>query len=161
MKLKRVIRKPAEEKNPNVKCTYHYEGAEETPMYECCSYCHYYQDGCCTEGHLSQFSECISIEKVCEDGLLSKAIEESFKDDSDFNKLLQAISGLKISAKTKSELNAVFAECLEQYKINITEDIGYSVSNVYEDFVDKAMEEAQKNGVAIEYPDSFCCRYFS
>ena len=161
MKLKRVIRKKAEEKNPNVKCTYHYEEVEEAPMYECCSYCHHFQEGCCVEGHLSQFSEGIYIEKVFEEGLVSKAISESFTDDSDFNGLLQAISSLKVSAKTKSDINAIFAECLENYRRTITEDIGVSVSNVYEDFMDKALEEVQKNGVAIKYPDSFCCKYYT
>jgi len=89
-----------------------------------------------------------------EDGHLSEAIREGFKDFK-FNELETALIESKLSTKRVKEIMKLFNEELESAFANWTESIDDSVSTALNNY-----DFELADGIPIKDPSDFYCKYF-
>ena len=122
---------------------------------KCCRYCHHYEKGMCLNINNLCVDEIFPIYKIVEDGHLDEALEEtlgSVKFD-DFKELEYLLRGYKLSEKRISEFKDLFIKCWNNFKINLKDDLGFSVSACYENNLGVVA-----SGIKITNPESYCCK---
>lgn len=125
-------------------------------MYRTCRWCKYYDNktGTCINNRAFDEADKIEFYSFYEDGHLSEAIKEGFKEFK-FNELETTLIGSKLSKKRVEKIMKVFHEELETAFVNWTESIDDSVSTALEKF-----DFDIKKGVSIKDPTEFSCKYF-
>jgi len=123
---------------------------------ETCAYCGHFRDGFCTNDQaFSNEGETTAIHTFCEDGTLSEAIGEGFKDIS-FDEVEALLSGTKLSKNTQSEIMSAIREEFGQEKDSIIEEIDSTVS--------KALSNYDFDGktpkMRVKHPKETTCSYF-
>jgi len=133
-------------------------------MYHVCRWCKHYKDGVCFRGIASHDLDAI-VWDVAEDGRLAGVIEETL--NSTFPRdLIEGIKGVlregKVSEKRIKEVERFYDEKLpEVLDFDLKEKkekLDEAVSSLYQDSVEK--EVGEKQGLIINDPEDFYCKYF-
>jgi len=123
--------------------------------YNTCRWCKWFKEGCCTNENSFSVDKSLEIYKFYEEGTLSEAIREGFKNYC-FEKLEAVLIESKLSKKKVKEILQVFEAELElDAQFNWTESIDDSVSTALNNF-----DFGESGGVYIADPNECSCKYF-
>lgn len=132
-------------------------------MYRCCRWCHHYQEGKCWRKDIA-FNEGDSTLLYAADmGEFSEVIEETLDYPNEpASKLYRELNALlgewKISKKKSEQFKDTFMEVYEEFKQDMRTIIDEAVLRKMNNLMDKVNNEFQ--GIGIESPEDFCCKYF-
>ena len=123
--------------------------------YNTCRWCKWFKEGCCTNENAFSIDKSLDVYKFYEEGTLSEAIREGFKNYH-FEKLEAALIESKLSKKKVKEILQVFEAELElDAQMDWTESIDASVSTALDNF-----DFGESDGVYIADPNECSCKYF-
>ena len=127
-----------------------------TDLYHCCRWCKWFDGtkGVCTNEQAFDKVEDNVLYPFWENGNLSEAIKEGFKDFK-FDELETALIESKLSKKRVTEIMKLFGEELESAFMNWTESIDDSVSTALNNY-----DFGRDDGIPIKDPSDFHCKYF-
>jgi hypothetical protein len=125
-----------------------------TDLYHCCRWCKWFSGGKCTNEQAFDALDDNVLYPFWENGNLSEAIKEGFKDFK-FDELETALIESKLSKKRVTEIMKLFGEELESAFMNWTESIDGSVSTALTNY-----DFGRDDGVSIKDPSDFHCKFF-
>ena len=125
-----------------------------TDLYHCCRWCKWFSGRKCTNEQAFDALDDNVLYPFWENGNLSEAIKEGFKDFK-FDELETALIESKLSKKRVTEIMKLFGEELESAFMNWTESIDGSVSTALTNY-----DFGRDDGVSIKDPSDFHCKFF-
>lgn len=137
--------------------------SEVDKMYRCCRWCHHYQEGKCWRKGIA-FSDIESaLLNAADMGEFSEVIEETMMYPNDpVCKVLQELKDLlkewKVSSKRIEKFQEVFVETYEMYVQDMRTEIDEAILKKMNNIAADSSEEFQ--GIEIESPEDFVCKYF-
>ena len=117
-----------------------------------CRWCRWFKGGCCVNGDAFDYE--IDLSGFYEEGILSEAIKEGFKD-VEFKRVRKLLAS-KVSKKLQEDVRKLLIEEFDDLRTSLIEDIDGSVSSALNNFVKKGFIE----GVYIRNPEEFGCKLF-
>ena len=137
---------------------------EVDKMYRCCRWCHYYQEGKCWRKGVSFSDLESSLLNAADMGEFSEVIEETMMYPNDpICKVLQGLKSLlsdwKISSKRIEKFQEVFIEEYEMFVQGMRTEIDESILRKMNNIVSSESSK-EFQGLEIENPEDFCCKYF-
>lgn len=133
-------------------------------MYRCCRWCHYYEKGKCWRKDLAFNDSDSSLLYAADMGEFSEVIEEAMDYPNEpaskmYRELDALLNEWKISKKRAEEFKDTFMEVYDMFVQEMRIEVDEAILRKMNNLVDgKEREEFQ--GIDIENPEDFCCKYF-
>lgn len=148
MKLKRVVR-------------------SDDSWQHCCRWCKYFEKGkCYNKKVVEQVQEngiTLSVYAVSEEGYASQTIEEVLNNETLIRKFVSEVEKCfekwNISQKRREEFQKHFIECWSEFAdFSLKEVLDEEILKCYATRIEDSM--VNEEGVSIESPSSFSCKYW-